>query len=53
MRRTGNSITGERLDQTERFLSACTDEVAADTGGAQRPHVGGSYGREKGDLRLC
>ena len=29
-----------------------TDEVSSDSGGKQRPHVGGSYGREAGDLVL-
>jgi hypothetical protein len=29
-----------------------TDEVAADSGGRQRPHVGGSYGTEAGNLLL-
>ena len=29
-----------------------TDEVAADSGGKQRPHVGGSYGTEAGSLML-
>ena len=38
-----------RLLELAPFL---TDEVAADSGGAQRPHVGGSYGTEAGNLLL-
>ena len=38
-----------RLVDLNPFL---TDEVAADTGGRQRPHVGGSYGTEAGNLLL-
>jgi hypothetical protein len=29
-----------------------TDAVCDDSGGAQRPHVGGSYGTEAGNLLL-
>ena len=38
-----------RLLELNPFL---TDEVAADSGGKQRPHVGGSYGTEAGNLML-
>jgi len=38
-----------RLVDLNPFL---TDEVAADSGGRQRPHVGGSYGTEAGNLLL-
>ena len=38
-----------RLLELNPFL---TDEVAADSGGKQRPHVGGSYGTEAGNLVL-
>ena len=39
----------KRLVDLSPFL---TDEVAADSGGEQRPHVGGSYGIEAGNLML-
>ena len=39
----------KRLLELNPFL---TDEVAADSGGRQRPHVGGSYGTEAGNLLL-
>ncbi len=39
----------KRLVDLNPFL---TDEVGADTAGKQRPHVGGSYGREAGNLLL-
>lgn len=38
-----------RLLELAPFL---TDEVAADSGGQQRPHVGGSYGVDAGNLVL-
>jgi uncharacterized caspase-like protein len=38
-----------RLVDLNPFL---TDEVVADSGGEQRPHVGGSYGTEAGNLIL-
>ena len=38
-----------RLLELNPFL---TDEVAADSSGKQRPHVGGSYGTEAGNLML-
>jgi hypothetical protein len=38
-----------RLLELNPFL---TDAVSADSGGAQRPHVGGSYGTEAGNLLL-
>lgn len=38
-----------RLLELNPFL---TDEVAADSGGKQRPHMGGSYGTEAGNLLL-
>jgi hypothetical protein len=38
-----------RLVDLNPFL---TDEVSADTSGKQRPHVGGSYGTEAGNLML-
>jgi hypothetical protein len=38
-----------RLLELNPFL---TDEVHADSGGKQRPHVGGSYGTEAGNLLL-
>jgi hypothetical protein len=41
--------TPRRLLELNPFL---TDEVAADSGGKQRPHVGGSYGTEAGNLLL-
>ena len=39
----------KRLLELNPFL---TDEVGADTAGKQRPHVGGSYGTEAGNLML-
>ena len=38
-----------RLLELNPFL---TDEVSVDSGGKQRPHVGGSYGTEAGNLLL-
>ena len=38
-----------RLNDLNPFL---TDEVVADSGGKQRPHVGGTYGVEAGNLLL-
>jgi uncharacterized caspase-like protein len=39
----------KRLLELNPFL---TDEVGADTAGKQRPHVGGSYGQDAGNLLL-
>jgi hypothetical protein len=39
----------KRLLELNPFL---TDQVVADSGGKQRPHVGGSYGTEAGNLLL-
>ena len=41
--------TPRRLLELNPYL---TDEVAADSGGRQRPHVGGSYGTAAGNLLL-
>ncbi len=44
--------TGSRRHPLNDLNPFLTDEVAADSGGKQRPHVGGSYGVEAGNLLL-
>ena len=56
--RSHSSFTAALLTALEKPLRLLdlnpllTDAVLKDTGGKQRPHVGGSYGTEAGNLRL-